>query len=110
MTELFPPFIAGLCLTLLLLALEHFLLWDVKLKLTTRYALGTAAIGAGLTLAAGLAGEWFTPAAFWLLAVAGGLEVEALHRWRERRGEHPRDIDDAFEAGRIVGPDEHGAP
>ena len=113
MYEWFAPLIAGALLSVLILLAEHFLLWHVTLKLTTRYALGTAALGAGLTLAAMLAGEWFA-LSFWGFAAIGGGVVEGLHRWRASRGETAPDIEDAFAAGQVAaragGKDKDGAP
>ncbi len=102
MYEWIAPLIAGALLSTLILLAEHLLLWRVALKLTTRYALGTAALGAGLTLAAVLAGEWFA-LSFWGFAVVGGGVVEGLHRWRASRGEAAPDIEDAFAAGQVAG-------
>lgn len=94
--------IAGILLTLLLLTLEHVLLWQQKLWLPIRYAIGVASLNAGITLAAGLAGHWDTVVLVWSVAVAGGLLVGGLHAWRHLRGERPADIDDAFAAGQLV--------
>lgn len=101
MYEWIAPLIAGVLLSALLLTIEHLLLWRTAIKTTTRYALGTAAIGAGLTLAAALAGEWFA-VLFWPIAVVGGLVVEGWHRWRASRGEAAPDIEDAFAAGQVA--------
>lgn len=102
MYEWIEPILTGALLTLLLLTIEHFLLWKVKLWLPIRYAIGVASLNCGVTLAAGLLGEWFTVVVVWALAVAGGLHVGGLHAWRVWRGEQPADIDDAFAAGQLV--------
>ena len=111
MYEWTQPLLAGMLLSALLLTIEHLLLWRTAIKTTTRYALGTAAIGAGLSLAALLAGEWFA-LLFWPIAAAGGLLVEGLHRWRASRGETTPDIENAFAAGQVAARagDEDGTP
>jgi hypothetical protein len=91
--EWIEPILTGALLTLLLLLAEHLLFWAVKLWLPIRYALGVGALNCGVTLAAGLAGEWFAVVVVWVLAVAGGLLVGGLHGWRVINAEYTVDAD-----------------
>lgn len=70
---------AGAALTSGLLAFEHLALWDLRdrLPLVVRYALGTLAIGAGVTYA-----DPRTARVFWPIALSGGSLVVAAHLWR----------------------------
>lgn len=67
--------VAGAGLTSGLLLFEHLTLWELRTRLPmiARYALGTFAIGAGVTFASPQA------RVFWPVAVAGGATVVAAH-------------------------------
>lgn len=85
----------GGAVTAALLIAEHVALWPERgrLPLPVKYALGVAAIGAGLTVAARERGDDRAVAEFWALAAVGGAVVGAAHLvraalyWRE---EHRR--------------------
>lgn len=70
---------AGSLVTAGLLAFEHIALWDLRnrLPLVVRYALGTLAIGAGVTYA-----DPRSARVFWPIALSGGSLVVAAHIWR----------------------------
>lgn len=70
---------AGAALTSGLLAFEHVALWDLRgrLPFVVRYALGTMAIGAGVTFASPR-----TARVFWPIAVSGGSLVAGAHLLR----------------------------
>lgn len=103
----------GILLTLLLLTIEHYSLWEIKLPLVVRYTLGVGSIGAGLSLTAGMQGWTLYLLEFWANVVCAGLLVGALHGLRWWRGQRPADVEDAFRAGaiarRALG-ELHGAP
>lgn len=94
--------LTGILLTLLLLSIQHFGLWEIKMPLVLRYTLGTAALGAGATLALGMIGDWWAVGVVWLVAGAGGALIAPLHLWRHYRGQKPADVEDAFQAGALV--------
>lgn len=78
--DLHPHHIAsGALVTSGLLAFEHLALWELRdrLPLVARYALGTLAIGAGVTYA-----DPRTARVFWPIALCGGSLVVAAHLWR----------------------------
>jgi hypothetical protein len=102
LTRSFQPIFTGTLLTLFLLAVQHFGLWEIKMPLVARYILGTASIGAGVTLASYLIGDGLIAGVFWAIAIAGGALIAPLHVWRHFRGQLPADINDAFRAGAIV--------
>lgn len=103
------PLLTGILLALLLLAVEHFLLWQSKIHLVVRYALGLGAVGAGLTVVALLAGH-MTIIDFWAVTGCSGLLVGLLHYWRHRTGQRPSDIEDAFHAGELAQRAREGTP
>jgi hypothetical protein len=72
--------VAGAVVTGGLLLFEHIALWELRdrLPLVVRYALGTLAIGAGVTYA-----DPRSARVFWPIALSGGALVVAGHLWRQ---------------------------
>lgn len=92
----------GALISATLVTTEHLALWDVRLPLTWRYTIGMATVGVGITLAAMERRDWRTAVDFWAITGASGCIVAGLHFWREARGDKPREILAAREAGRIL--------
>lgn len=93
---------AGAALTVLLLAIEHFALWQVRLSRIWRYTLGVVALNTGISLALALRGLQGDIPGVWAIAFISGGLIASLHKWRELRGEEPGEIEGAFLAGELV--------
>jgi hypothetical protein len=92
----------GALITAALLAVAHFIFWRVRLSLVVRYIIGVSGIGIGLTVALLLVHLPLAAIAFWAVAGAAGITISSLHLWRERRGDLPRDIEDAYANGQLA--------
>ncbi len=88
MTHDFAADLAGAATAAALLTAEHLLMYDRRDQYhpLARYAVGTAALGIGHTLACALQGDVRAALRLWLVVAAGGGSVVALYA---ARGELP---------------------
>lgn len=92
----------GATLAIMLLVVEHYTLWQVRLTRIWRYALGVFALGCGISLSLFLRGLQTDILGIWFIIVTGGAFVAVLHKIRELRDEEPGEIEGAFLSGKIV--------
>ncbi len=95
-------YFSGAVLTCILLLIEHFSFWHIRLSRLVRHTMGVVALNSGISLALFLREQPWEIVGLWAISGIGGALVAGLHLWRAQRGEEPGEIESASLAGGLV--------